>query len=446
MEKLSFKEKLGFGFGQYAGSGIWQVFMFFLPFFYTDIFGISAITVSIMFTIVRVLDAVFDPIVGIIADRTNTRWGKFRPYILWFTIPFGVGSVLMFTTPHMESGKIIYAFITYTLMMIVYSLLMVPFNSLTGVITSESKERTSLSSYGFVFAYLASLVVLVSKNKLVEFFGHGDKQLGYQLTILTFAVISVIFLYISFFSIKERVHPDPSVKASVKEDIKDLMSNKPWVILFLASFFALIYICLRSAVVEYYFTYYVQREDLMPWFLGIGTLMVMIGVFPTNWLSKVMGKKNAFIFVILIIAVSQLMFFFASPTNYFLIFLAQILFSLASGPTMPLLWSMYADAADYSEWKSGRRATGLIYSASILAQKIGTIGGSLAMVVLVLFHYKAKVAQTAESLLGIKLTLSIFPAIIALVVAAIFMMYDLDKNKLAQIETDLAQRRKDRGN
>lgn len=443
MEKLTIREKLGFSAGEYAGSVVWQAFMYFLPIFYTDTFGLTAAAVSTMFLVVRLFDAANDPIMGMIADRTNTRWGKFRPYLLWFCVPYGLGTVLMFTTPDFSyTGKIIYAYSTYGLMMIIYTAMMIPYNTLIGVISPDSKERTSVASYKFVFAYAAGASLQAFVIPLVDKLGAGDQSRGYTLTMAIFGTLCIVVFIIAFLSVKERVKPDVSQKSSIKDDLKDLVQNKPWVILAAVCVTTLTYVAIRSAVIMYYFKYYINDEKAAGPFMVAGTLAVMIGVLPTKWLSKKVGKKKLYIGSMMIVILSSAGFFIASPADRVWIYAMQIIFSFASGPSMPLLWSMLADAADYSEWKNGRRATGLVYSAATFSQKMGfSLGGALSMLILSLFGYVADVPQTAESLLGIKLSLSLIPAAIAVLAVIALLFYKLDDHQVAEIGEELAKRK-----
>jgi GPH family glycoside/pentoside/hexuronide:cation symporter len=441
--KLSIKEKLGYSFGEFAGSSLWQTMMFFLPAFYTDVFLLPATATATLFVVIRIFDALNDPIIGAIADRTNSRWGKFRPYLLWGAFPLGITTVMMFTTPDMsEGGKLTYAYITYFLLLVFYTLVMVPFNSLVGVISPNPDERTSIASYKFVFAYGAGLVVQGLLIPAVERLGEGDEARGYQLAMTGLAAICVVALFVAFRSTRERVKPDPKADTSLKADLGDIFSNRPWLILFASSIIFLIYIGTRSAAVMYYFEYFVGRKDLASIFMVSGTVAVLLGVLPTKYLSKRMGKRNLFIVVLALIAGSLVVNYFARPEDLVLIFATQIVFSLASGPTMPLLWSMLADTADYSEWKNGRRATGLVYSAATMAQKTGVaIGAALMLGIIGQFGYVANVDQTPESLQGIKLTMTVVPAVIALAGLLLLFFYNLTDAKLEEIAQDLEARR-----
>ncbi len=462
---VSIKEKLGFSIGEYSSSIVWQTLMFFLPIFYTDTFGLTASAVALMFGVVRIFDAFTDPVMGIIADRTETRWGKFRPFILWLAIPYGLGTVLMFTTPDLVGQeKIVYAYVTYSAMMIIYTAIMIPFNSLIGVISPNPDERTSVSSYKFVFAYAAGFSVQLLIIPLVNRLGAGNDAKGYQLTMAIFAVISVIFFIISFLSVKERVKPDTDQVNNIKNDLKDLLNNRPWIILFFISLATLIYVAIRSADIAYFFKYYVKYEEVietikatgadniwtkihaalynMGTFMAVGTVFVLLGVLPTKKISARIGKRKLYIWCMFIITVSSAAFYFAGPEDIILIYIAQIIFSLASGPTMPLLWSMLADTADYSQWKNGRRATGLVYSAATFAQKAGFgLGGVIVMGILSWFGFVANMDQSNFSILGIRLSMSVVPAAVALIGAILLFFYKLDDKTVKQIEADLDKRR-----
>lgn len=442
--KLSIKEKLGFSAGEYSSSIVWQTLMFFLPTFYTDTFGLTVAKVGTMFLVIRFFDAFNDPIMGIIADRTNTRWGKFRPYILWFAIPYGIIAMLMFTTPDFtDAGKTVYAYVTYGLMMVVYTAIMIPYNSWVGVISPNSGERTSVSSYKFVFAYLAGITVQALVLPMVEYFGNGNDTEGYSTTMVILGLVSILFFLVTFFSSKERVQSETKVKSKLKNDLKDLLNNKNWIMLFITSILLLIYVIIRSGDIIYYFEYYLGRKNLASAFMVVGTIAVLLGVLPTKWVSSKIGKKKLFIICLVIIGLSQIGFYFATPEDIVIIFALQIIFSLASGPTMPLMWAMLADTADYSEWKTHRRATGLIFSAANMSIKSGVaIGGAAIMWILAYYGYEANKQQATESIFGIKIMMSFIPAIISGLCIIPLLFYNLTQSKLNQIENDLKERKK----
>jgi GPH family glycoside/pentoside/hexuronide:cation symporter len=458
-QKLRLKEKVGYGFGDAASSMFWKLFSMYLMFFYTDVFGISATLVGTMFLVTRIWDAAFDPFVGIIADRTETRWGKFRPYLLWVAVPFGIIGVLTFTTPSFtQSGKVIYAFITYSLMMMVYSMINVPYASLMGVMTADGKERTSLATFRFIFAFGGSLLVLALAEPLVDIFsklgkGGVNLQLGWQLAAVVFAIIAITFFMFTFSWTRERIKP-VTVKTSLKKDIKDLLHNSPWFILLGAGIAAIFFNSIRDGAAIYYFKYYIQGQSafsikaikltitLSSLYFVLGQAANIVGVILAKPVSDRIGKKYTFLYAMLFAAVFSIAFYWLDRNSVSLIFLFQFLISMSAGIIFPLVWSMYADAADYSEWKTGRRATGLVFSASSMSQKFGwTLGGALAGWLLGYYGFKANVVQTAEAQTGIKMMLSFFPAIGTLSGAFFMFIYPLSEKKMLTISAELAVRR-----
>jgi GPH family glycoside/pentoside/hexuronide:cation symporter len=349
----------------------------------------------------------------------------------------------MFSTPDFDyNGKLVYAYITYSLMMIIYTVIMIPYNSWVGVISPNSEERTSVSSYKFVFAYLAGLSVQAMVLPMVSYFGNGDDALGYRTTMIILGSVSIVFFLVTFFTAKERVQPEAKAESNIKQDFKDLTKNKDWIIIFITSMLLLIYVIIRSGDIMYYFEYYIGDKDLATSFMVVGTIATLLGVLPTKWLSSKIGKKKLFIISLVIIALSQIVFYFTDPDDIMMIFTAQIIFSFASGPTMPLIWSMLADTADYSEWKTHRRATGLIFSATNMSIKSGVaIGGAAIMWMLAFYGYEPNQAQSEESIFGIKMLMSIVPAIIAVLCIIPLLFYKLDEKKLAVIEEDLKRRK-----
>ena len=456
IEKLSLKEKIGYGFGDAASSMFWKLFSMYLMFFYTDIFGISAVVVGTMFLVTRIWDAAFDPFVGILADRTETRWGKFRPYLLWMMIPFGIIGVITFTTPDLgPTGKIIYAYITYSLMMMIYSMINVPYASLLGVMSSDGKERTSLATFRFIFAFGGSLLVLAAAEPLVDIFskmggGIPNLQLGWQFAAAVFAVVAIIFFWFTFSWTRERIKP-VSEKTSLKHDLKDLWVNRPWFILLGAGVALIFWNSIRDGAAIYYFKYYVQTQDafqmnslnltitLSSMYFVLGQAANIVGVVLAKPVSDRIGKKGTFFTAMLLAAVFSVFFYFIDRTNITLIFVTQFLISLCAGITFPLLWSMYADAADYSEWKTQRRATGLIFSASSMSQKFGwTIGGALAGWLLGYYGFQANVAQTETAQNGIRMMLSFIPAIGTIIAAGFMFIYPLNEKMMVNISAELA--------
>ncbi|AOC95707.1 Inner membrane symporter YicJ [Flavobacterium anhuiense] len=457
-DKISLKEKIGYGLGDAASSMFWKIFSMYLLFFYTDVFGLAPAVVGTMFLITRIWDSCFDPIVGILADRTKSKWGKFRPYLLWVAIPFAVIGVLTFYTPDFdEKGKIIYAYVTYSLMMMIYSLINVPYASLLGVMSSDRKERNTLSSYRMVFAFGGSLLALWLIEPLVNYFGGNlNSKSGWLATIAVFGLITTIFFWACFAFTKERIKPIADEQNNLKEDLKDLLKNKPWWILLGAGIGALVFNSIRDGAAVYYFKYYVSSSinfdfsffgtdfHMTPTsiYLVLGQAANIIGVIIATPIANKIGKKKTFFGAMALAAILSLIFYLFGKKDIFLIMSFQVLISICAGCIFPLIWSMYADSADYSEWKQGRRATGLVFSASSMSQKFGwTIGGAGAGWLLGYFGFQANVEQTATAQNGIQLMLSILPAIAAAISVAFIAFYPLSEEKLQIIEQDLNEKR-----
>lgn len=444
-QKLSIKEKIGYGLGDTASNFYWQMFMSFILFFYTDVFGISAAVAGTMLLITRIWDTGIDPVMGVIADRTNTKWGKFRPYLLWMALPIGIIGVLTFTTPNLsESGKIIYAYVTSTLMMAAYTAINTPYSALMGVLTPNSLERTSVSSYRFVLAFVAIFLVQGTTLPLVNFFGKGDQVIGFQWTMVVFSAVAVILFIVAFMNTRERVYPPKDQKSSLNNDLWDLAHNRPWIVLFFIGIFALSYNSIRSGSIIYYFKYYVGNEILTSAFMVSGTISAIAGVMSTKYFTNLLGKKTLYMLLWAIVSVLTTFFYFVPRENTILIFGSHILISFILGPTAPLIWAMYADTADYSEWKSGRRATGLVFSAATFAQKLGwAIGGAFTGWLLAYFGFVANVVQTEGAQDGIRLMMSIIPAIAGLLTAGAVWFYTLDEEMMETIEIELSYRKKE---
>jgi len=584
MQPLKLSEKIGYGFGDAASSMFWKLFGMYLIFFYTDIFGIPAAVVGTMLLITRLGDAAFDPLVGILGDRTNTRWGKFRPYLLWMALPVGIIVVLTFTTPNMTvGGKIVWAYVTYSLMMIFYSMINVPYASLMGVMTDDGKQRTTLATYRFIFAFGGSFLVLgifqplfdgfgtrtfseyttshvveipdtltrttnhftvwqgtnpdptqtnpidsllfitaevnttskddfglgVLNTKTNQYYGfdfaagkdtlgllrtgatcdlklrldqiaakenlaniadltfaaknlRGDdvqirkialKEIDYRSgthkAVIVVAILAVIMFVLTFSLTREKVKPS-EVKTSLKDDLKDLSKNGPWFILLGAGISTIFFNTIRDGAAVYYFTYYFKGLSniqlgaslilaISTIYLLLGQAANIVGVVLARPVSDKIGKRNTFLVAMVNAAILSVIFFFLDRTNIWLILVFQFFISIHAGIIFPLVWSMYADSADYSEWKNGRRATGLVFSAASMSQKFGaSIGIALVGWILALYGYQANVEQTEATQNGIRMMLSIYPAIGALLAAAFMFIYPLREAVLEKISRELA--------
>ena len=441
--KLSIKEKVGYGLGDTASHFVWDMVGFWILIFYTDTFGISAAAAGTIMLIARVWDMVSDPLMGIIADRTNTRWGKFRPYILWMAIPYSVLAVLTFTTPDLgPTGKVIYAGVTYFLLMTVFTAINLPYSSLGAVMTSDSYERAGLNSYRFIFAFIGQFIVTGTALTLALYFGNGDSAQGYQYTLILFAVISFFLFMITFKTTKERVQPPKDQQQNLKEDLRNLFKNKPWVILFFVGIISFVMFAMQNLSIAYYFKYYMGNEESVQLFNVIGTVALIAGIPFSKPLAKKFGKRNVFLASSLISGLFFILLYLPSAENITTIYVLNILAKFTYAPAVPLLWTMIADTADYSEWKNGRRSTGLVFSAATFAQKAGWgIGGALAGWMLALYQFVPNVEQSATALTGIKLMISVFPGILYMSCAILLFFYTIDHNTCVVMQKDLEKRR-----
>jgi glycoside/pentoside/hexuronide:cation symporter, GPH family len=441
---LSVREKVGYALGDTAANLIFQTMVMFQLVFYTDTFGITAAAAGTLLVVVRVWDAIFDPMMGVLADRTNTRWGKFRPWILWTAVPFGVMGFLTFVTPNLDpAGKLVYAYVTYIVLMMVYSANNLPYSALSGVMTGDLGERTSLSSYRFVFAMIAQLVIQGFALPMVHYFGSGDSATGYRVTMGIFSALAVGFFFITFASTKERIQPAPDQKASVRQHFADLLTNGPWKAMFALTLVLFITLAMRGSAVVYYFRYYVKDESLFSLFNVLGTCATIIGIFFSKRLSLRFGKRNVFIAGLAGTLVFTALFAILPPGATILMFGAEILRQFVYGFTIPLLWAMMADVADYSEWKNDRRATGIIFAAIVFALKAGLgFGGAITGYVLSSFGYVPNAEQTPQALNGIVMTMSVLPAISFAVCIVCLFFYRITKQLEIRITDDLTGRRR----
>ena len=440
---LSVREKFGYGLGDFAANIVYQSVMVFLLYFYTDVFGIPAAAVGTLFLVARIWDAINDPLMGTIADRTRNRHGRFRPWIRWTAIPFGLIAVLMFTTPDLSTtGKIIYAYVTYILMGMIYTANNVPYGALSAVMTSDPAERTKLNSYRFVLAMIATLIISGLTLPMSEWLGGDDEARGYQLTMMVFATVAVLCFFVTFHTTRERIEPPKEQRTPVRDDLRDLLRNRPWVVLFFLGLITFIFLSLRLGVGLYYFQYYVGDQSLFSAFAVLGVVGVIFGVALANPLRERFGKRNVYVASNLLAGLAILALFLPSPEQYLWAYLLSALVGFFSGPAVPILWSMYADVVDYSEWKYGRRATGIVFSASTFGQKFGWgVGGALTGWLLASFNYVPNVDQTPEAILGIKLALSIIPGTLVLLSIVLLFFYDLSEDFMERVQADLAERR-----
>ena len=565
-EKITFKERFGYGLGDLASNLFWMQFVWFLNYFYTDVFGLAPAVLATMMLWVRIWDSINDPLVGIVADRTESRWGKFRPYLLWGAIPFAIVGTLTFTTPNFSPhGKLVYAYATYGLMVLIYTVVNIPYSALMGVVSPDPAVRTRFSQMRFIMAFTGGLIVQATTLPLVAHFGaqtpgvvsaevqgqqlfvqekgNGSSRLevsartpsyqapsftqrlglqfgllnetelgqltkkksiqvntpayykeagidwtkapekfesitylttgfkstafplakifpdtdlteqkvvvqvvneqkGFQYAIGIFSVLAAFLFFITFATTKERVRPPKKQQTSLGRDLKDLLTNGPWLILFVAGIITLFHVCMRNGSILYWCKYNLGNEQLGPLFMLAGTLANLVSIFLVGFIERIFGKKFGFAFCIGASGLLSASFFFIPESNIPLLLGVHILKNLAFGPTAALIWAMYTDAADYGEWKNGRRSTGLVMSACTMAQKLGyTLGGVLSMNILAYIGYQANAVQSAKALLGIKGMVSWISALPCIIGFVLILFYPLNKQRLKKIEADLLARR-----
>jgi len=467
IQKISLKEKIGYGFGDAASSMFWKIFGMYSLFFYTDVFGITAAAAGTMFLIARLWDSFFDVFVGIISDRTKSRYGKYRPYLLWFAIPFAVmGAITFFAPDFGQTAKLVYAYITYSLMMIVYSLINVPYASLLGAISSDPIERNSLSSYRMSFAFIGSFVTFMLLQPLIDFFsktfgnnateqavksGMTTSPIGWVMGVGTIGIICVVLFLLCFSWTKERVvQIESEENASIKQDLKNLFHNAPWWILVATGLAALLFNAVRDSVAIYFFRDYVKVDykmtgtgwDMTTIYFLVGQAANLIGVMIAPSISAKYGKKRTYMIAILMAGVLSVGFYFI-PNDITWILTLQFVISLFAGYVLPLLWSMFADIVDHQELITGRRATGLIFSSSSMSQKLGwALGSALSGWILAVFKYTPDaLQQSPETLFGEHIMISIMPAVCAVLAFVGMLFYPLSDKKVKEISEQLNKKR-----
>lgn len=472
-QKLSVKEKVGYSLGDLAANLVFQTLMTYLAYFYTDIYGLDTNHASALMLTVGLIAAFgFNPIIGALADRTVSRWGKFRPWILFTAIPLGVIALLAFSTPDFSyKGKVIYAAVTYTLLLLLYAANNLPYSALSGVITGDMGERNSMSSYRFVAVMFAQFFVQVFMLPIIESAGGGNKAIGIEKVMTWLAVIGTVMLIITFLTTKERIVPKPEQKSSLGEDLGDLFKNRPWVIMLTLTTLVFITLAMKGGSYVYYFKNYVDKESLTTFIkpllnslsgIGInffgedpvsagfglfnagGIIFMIVGITLSKRFADKYGKRDVFGIALVISTLFILLFYFFPATSVKLMFASQILHGFFYGITIPLLWAMIADVADYSEWKNNRRATAIIFSAMMVGLKGGlSIGSALLTWILGLFHYvpNSDAVQSEEAIRGTKLLVSVFPAIPFLIGAALLFFYEINKSMEVKIEKELKERR-----
>lgn len=487
-QKVTLTEKIGYGLGDCSANLVFQMMMIYQTKFYTDIFGLEGAIAGTVMLVARIVDAFVDPTVGILSDRTNSRWGKYRPWVLWTALPFMVFYVLAFYNPGIEDKGLValYATISYTLLMTMYSFNNTPYSSLGGVMSADIKERTSITSIRFIFSTIAQFVVQGLTLPLVSKFSDGgDKAHGWLCTISLFAIIGFIFLVTVFFSAKERITPPAGQKNNTRQDIKDVLSSLPWRAMFVLTLFVFITLAMWGSAMNYYFENYVDAGALYAFldklglvateaqdsigysilnafglivsspdkayevgfgvFNMLGALVQFFGVILfSEYLANKYGKKQTFIVCLTLTAIFTAMFYFPAKDNIGFMFVLNFLKSLAYAPTVPLLWAMIADVADHSEYVHYRRATGFVFAGVVFALKAGLgVGGAILGFLLSGFGYisGAGVAQSDSAIHGIILSSSLIPAATFFVGVIALFFYPITKKYNEKMQAELAERR-----
>ncbi|MCR6687652.1 glycoside-pentoside-hexuronide (GPH):cation symporter [Pseudoxanthomonas sp.] len=482
-EILSVREKVGYSLGDLAANLIFQTLVTFLAFFYTDVYRLPAATAAKIIFVVGLLGAfVFTPTIALLADRTRTRWGKFRPWILWTAVPFGILALLAFSTPDLgERGKVFYAATTYTLLVLVYAANNLPYSALSGVLTGSMAQRNSLSSYRFVAVMVAQFIIQGLLLPLVLILGDGDKVRGFHNTMMLFAIVGTVFFLITFFTTRERVVPAPEQKSSIRQDLADLAGNRPWLVMLALTILVFTTLALKGGMYVYYFQYYLSEPALAAFLERIGfngfiaglnaaltgmgltefrwpddaptsafglfnaggIIFMIVGIGFSKRLADRFGKRDVFGAALFVSTLFMLAFYLFPPDAIGIVFLSQILHGFFYGITIPLLWAMVADVADYSEWKNNRRATAIIFSAILCGLKVGlSVGGALVAGILAHYGYVAGQAmQTPDTVAGIRLAISLYCSLPFLLCVALLFFYRIDKGQESRIERELAARR-----
>lgn len=449
-DRLTFREKLAYGLGDTASNFFFQAFNIFLTYYYTDVVGLkNAAAVGTLMGTLPIVIGALNPVVGILADRTQSRWGKFRPWILWGALPYGLLGYLMFANPGFSSdGKLIYAYATYALMLGAYAAINTPYSALLGVMSASSEDRTSLSTYRFACAFLGALLIGSLVPVLSEFFGQvgGSPAAGFRSTMAIFAVVSVAMFLYTFFNTRERVAPPAGQALSLRRDVRDLLRNGPWLVLFFAGFLNMANAGLRGGAAVYYFKYVVGDFTGLSNFNFCGFLAFIVGALSTKLFTRYCSRRKLMIGLTILNALGMASFYVADPHQLPLLYALNIFASFVAGPTPAIVWSMYADTADYGEWRFGRRATGLVFSATVFVQKVGlALGSALIGWLLSYYGYLADAVQTPRALHGITLMFALVPGGFALLSGLAIFFYTLDEPQVKQIEHDLQARKSSAG-
>ena len=432
----------------------WKIFSYYLPFFYSNIFGLRLDQVGVLLVVTRIWDAVSDPMMGVIADRTRTKWGKYRPYLLLMALPFAISGIFLFTTPAVSpTMKLVWAYVTYIMMMTVYTGINVPYGAMLGVMTDDSDTKTVLSSFRMFFAYGGSFIALFCWEPLCNALGGYGTPVGWQHAMIVIAGLCLVLFLLSFAMTREKLHTEST--SSIASDFGSLVRNAPWWILIGAALCSNLFNTVRGSTVAYFFNDVIGPDvhlNLGKWgflfyaglFLSIGEVCNMLGVAMTTPIAKALGKKTTYMLSFAALIVLSIAFFFVPKTGYWWMIVLQVVISIFTGIISPLVWSMYADVSDFAENRDGTASTGLIFSSASMAQKFGgAFGGYAVMALLGAFGYNtaAGAVQTAEAVKGLWILMSWVPAAVAALAIVIVFFYPLTKSRMEKIQEELAVKR-----
>lgn len=436
--KLTTKEKIAYGLGDTGSNIVFQVVINFMMFFYTDVFGITAAAAGTLMLVVRVFDAVTDPLMGAIADRTQSRWGRYRPYLLWMAIPYGLLAVIAFTTPDTsESNKLIYAYVTYALMMTVYTAINIPYSALGGILSSDIKERASIQSWRFAMAKAGGLIVAALTLPLVAYFGDGDEQLGFSLAMVVLSIIAIICFLACFSFTRERTPTGPT-KVSIKQDVNTVLGNDQWWIVALITFFLLITVAMRGGVMPYYVTYFLGTEPLVSMFVTVSMIGGIFGALLSNWAVKFVCKVKLMKLACIGIAFTNCILYFVPENMLYTALIITFFTQFFHMTLIPMLFSAIPDTVDYGMLKTNNSPMAMSFSGHLLSLKFGiAIGGALTGWILAAHGYQANVEQTESALNGIVLIFSVSPAVGALIALVLLNKYKLNDAWSASIANKL---------
>jgi GPH family glycoside/pentoside/hexuronide:cation symporter len=482
--RIPVREKVGYAFADVATNFFFQSMILYQTRFYTDTVGLPAVAVGTLFLVLRLADAFLDPLIGALSDRTQTRWGKFRPWVLGTAVPFGVLFWLVYVTPDFgPSGKLVYAYITYSLIMLVYSANNTPYAALMGVMTPDASERSSIASYRFIGALVGQFIIQALPLPLVAKLGAGNSARGWAITMAIFGGVIIVLNLITFATTRERVQPPPGQKPSLREDVKNVFTSKPWIAMFILTLLVFTMLVVRGSSLNYYFTYYLDEQSIrafletlglgapvgpvtgwnavldafgllvrpdgsnaaavgLSFFFVLGSLVQIVGIAFSKALADRFGKKTVFITGASVTTVATALVYLASPTQVSLLAWLSVLWAIGWGPTVPLLWVMIADVADHSEWLTHRRATGFMFAGVVFALKAGLgLGGALSAWIVNAYGYVPNVAQTETALYGIRLAAAIYPALMLVLAIVCLIVYPIGKKLNLRIQNELAERR-----